>query len=88
MKVLELNSIHREESGLYYRRKFTAEAKLDLLSNTVLTSIAFSIETGPLGNKDIDVELPPHIDLNYPVVPITTALKKFILGMDTEGSLP
>ncbi len=88
MKVLGLDSIHREDSCLYYRRKFTADAKLDILSNTVVTTVAFSIETGPLGDKTIEVELPANCDFNYPLVPITSALKQFIIKLDSEGTLP
>lgn len=88
MKVLGLNSINREDSELYYRRKFTANAKLDILSSTVETEVLFCIETGPLGNKTIEVEIPEGKKLNYPVLPIMSALKQFILTMDSKGNLP
>jgi hypothetical protein len=88
MKVIGLNSIHREDSCLYYRRKFTADAKLDILANTVVTTIAFCIETGPLGDRTIEIDLPRDEDLNYPIIPITSALKQYILTLDSEGTLP
>jgi hypothetical protein len=88
MKVLELQSIQREEFGLYYRRTFTATVILDLLSKTVEAPIGFIIETSPLGTKTIDVDIDANNLLNYPALPVKTAIKKYIQELDAQGGLP
>ena len=88
MKVLELQSIQREEFGLYYRRTFTADVILDLLSKQIKAPISFIIETSPLGTKTIDVDIDANNLLNYPLLPVTTAIKKYIQELDAQGGLP
>ena len=88
MKVLDLQSIQRDEFGLYYRRIFTAEVVLELLSKTVKAPITFIIETSPLGTKTIDVDIDANNLLNYPLLPVRSAIKKYIQELDSQGSLP
>ena len=88
MKVLDLQSIQRDEFGLYYRRIFTAEVVLELLSKTVKAPITFIIETSPLGTKAIDVDIDANNLLNYPLLPVRSAIKKYIQELDSQGSLP
>ena len=83
MKILELRQIKRTEDGLYYRRKFSAEAAVEI---PIELPIHFTIETGPLGNRDIDIEFSKQPD--YPLIPIKNALTKTITEMDMEGRLP
>nr|WP_318681791.1 hypothetical protein [uncultured Treponema sp.] len=86
MNILELKNIEREEGAIYYFRKYTAEAVLELPIETVSTPISFSIETGPFGERKISVKV---IEApNYPVLPLLSALKAFILDNDKEGRLP
>lgn len=88
MKILELNSITGEDTLLYYRRNYTATAKLQLFSSTKDVHIAFTIEVGPLGNKVIYVEYPSGTDFDYPILPVTKSLKEKILELDNNGNLP
>ena len=88
MKVLELQSIQREEFGLYYRKLFTAEVVLELLSKTIKAPVSFIIETSPLGTKTIDVDIDANNLLNYPLLPVRSAIKKFIQELDAQGVLP
>lgn len=88
MKVLELNQIHTDENYIYYRRNYTASAKLELLSKTLDAPISFTIEMGPFGDKIIFVDIAPGTDIDYPLIPVKSALKTFILTMDNEGRLP
>lgn len=88
MKVLELQSIQREEFGLYYRRTFSAEVVLELLSKTVKAPISFIIETSPLGLKTIEVDIDANNLLNYPLLPVRSAIKKYIQELDAQGGLP
>lgn len=86
MNILELKNIEREEGYIYYVRKYTANAILELNTETTSTPIAFSIETGPLGDKNISVKIVQAP--NYPILPLMKQLKEFILNDDKEGRLP
>jgi hypothetical protein len=86
MKVLELNQIQRAEEGLYYRRKFTAVAVIQIPLSNLKIPISFTIETGPLGNKDLSIDF--FSSLDYPVIPLKKALAETIMIMDSEGRLP
>ena len=87
MTVLGLNDISRKENGVYYRRKFSANAEYELPGgHNEDGKIEFVIETTPLGKINISVKL---IDpVNYPVLPVKRALKDYICELDTEGKLP
>ncbi|MCM1321989.1 MAG: hypothetical protein NC041_08320 [Bacteroides sp.] len=86
MKILELRNLQREEGYIYYRRNFTADAVIEVPIKTIETPISFSIEMGPTGNKEIEIEFGKTPD--YPLVPVIKSLKEFILSADTEGTLP
>ncbi|MBO4732668.1 MAG: hypothetical protein J5597_07705 [Spirochaetaceae bacterium] len=86
MKVLELKNLSREESGLYYIRKFSAFAVLEIPLETIETPINFIIETGPTGKSQIDIEFTKP--LSYPLLPVIKCVKEHIINMDREGKLP
>lgn len=88
MKVLEINQVKTDENFIYYRRNYTAVAKMELLSKTMDAGVSFTIETDPFGNKTIFVDIAPDAKLDYPLIPIKSALKTFILTMDDAGKLP
>ncbi len=86
MRILELRQIIRTEEGLYYRRKFSAEAAIETPVAVLELPIHFTIEMGPLGNKEFDIDFLKKPD--YPLLPIQKALKKKIEELDKEGKLP
>lgn len=86
MTVLDLKDIKVEEGFIYYMRKYTAIASLQLPTETTETPVQFSIETGPLGDRHIEVTLIKQP--NYPALPILNALKKYILDNDLQGKFP
>jgi len=86
MEVIELKNVQLKEGHIFYFRKYTAIAILKIPTTTTEEQIEFSIETGPLGNKNIEVVL--KSTPNYPIIPIVQGLKKFIIKNDTEGLLP
>ena len=88
MQVLELKNIVPDPSFIYYRRNYAAIAKLQMLSKTLDIKISFTIETGPLGDKMLYVDIDPSEDIDYPLIPVKSALKTHILAMDDEGKLP
>jgi len=84
--ILSISNIERKENFIYYRREFTGTAAYEIPGRTVQGSIEFTIETTPLGKKDIHVKIIDQID--YPTIPLTKALKETIALMDSEGKLP
>ncbi len=87
MKVVEINSVAKEEGYIYYLNRYTGTAVLDILSSKVNLPVSFSIEINPLGMRNIEIDSLPA-DLNYPVMPVKKALKVFIDNMYKQGELP
>lgn len=88
MKVLELAHIATDDNYIYYRRNYTATAKLQMLSKTLDVQISFTIETGPLGDKMLYVDILNSANIDYPLIPVKSALKTYILELENEGKLP
>ena len=88
MKVLEISSIGVEDNLIYYRRNYTAIAKIDFLSKQEDVQISFTIEIDPLGRKTITLNYPFGTNFDYPVLPVSKSIKEKILDMDGEGALP
>lgn len=88
MRVVEISSITGDDTLIYYRRNYTAVAKIEILTKTEEVKIAFTIEIDPLGRKMVYVEYPFGMTFDYPVLPVTTKLKEKIVAMDNEGALP
>lgn len=85
MRVLELKDLYSEDIGLYYRRNYSALAVLELPIKTTEVPIDFIIEIGPLGNKEIYIDLKKSVD--YPLIPLKKNIKEYILNKDKEGLL-
>lgn len=86
MKVLELENLQREEGHIFYIRKYTCDAILELPTNTEKLPLKFIIEMDPLGNKSIDLII--NHSINYPLIPLKKSLLEFILNQEREGKLP
>lgn len=86
MKIIDLKDINRKETHIYYRRVFFGIAIIDLLHNPVEKRIEFTIETTPLGKKEISVSLLDHIE--YPLIPLLQGLRHKIAELDSQGVLP
>lgn len=86
MNILELKDVSREEGEIFYIRKFSGIAVLELPTTTEDVPISFSIETSPFGQRDISVKV--NSTPNYPVMPLIAKLKSYILTSDKEGRLP
>lgn len=87
MRILEINSIVKQDGWIYYMQRYSGTAVIELPGQQVSMPLSFSIETGPLGNKTIDIDELPNT-LNYPVFPIMKSLKEFINNLSNQGSLP
>jgi len=86
MKIIAIKNIARKDVPIYYRMLYTGVAEIKLFSGTADYRIDFSIETTPLGGKEISVSLGDDID--YPLLPILRELKKAIDAMHSDGELP
>jgi hypothetical protein len=87
MKVLGLDSISKESGEIFYMQKYKAICAIEIQTKHFNFPLQFSIETGPLGNKIINIEdFSQQID--YPVLPVTKQLKEMITNMYKEGNLP
>lgn len=88
MKVLEIASIVGEDTLIYYRRNYTGVAKIEFMANHAEVKISWTIEIDPLGRKTVYLEYPFGTNFDYPVLPVTKAIKEKIVSLDNEGALP
>jgi hypothetical protein len=86
MTVKQLKNIVRKDVPIYYKMFYNAVAEIELLGQVVETAIEFSLETKPTGAKEIVVTVQDDVD--YPLVPLKTALKTAILALDRDAKLP
>lgn len=86
MTVKSLLEITRKENFIYYRREFHATAIYELPEGEKKGKIEFTIETEPTGKKDISVRVLDPVD--YPLLPVLSALKEAIRVADYDGMLP
>jgi hypothetical protein len=86
MKILELKDITRKDVPLYYKRFYTGVAVVEIIDKSQNVQVDFSIEQKPTGQKEILVTLIDELD--YPLAPVNSALKKIISEMESSGGLP
>jgi len=86
LTVLDISEITRKETGIYYRREFSAHALFNVLGKHTTGKIEFIIEISPFGTKDIHVRLIETVD--YPLLPVLNSLKRFIVALEESNRLP
>jgi hypothetical protein len=86
MKIAALKDLIRKDVPIYYRRLFSGTVVIDLLNKTVESQIDFTIETKPTGLNEVIINNMAPVD--YPLIPLTKEVKKFILILDETGELP
>lgn len=86
MNVLSIQDIESEHGHVFYMRKYTATAEIELPTATVSIFIRFSIETTPLGERKIKVDITDSV--NYPMIPLKKALIEYIDNADLRGEIP
>ncbi len=65
---MELKDIVPEHGQVFYMRKYTCNAVLELPTSTETTPVFFSIETSPFGKKIIEISSLKQS--NYPLLPV------------------
>lgn len=85
MEILEIKDIEREPGHIYYRRTYKGTAVISLPTTVANAPVKFTVEMEPMGNKKIELDINQSVE--YPLLPLRTALKKFILDMDEKDML-
>ncbi len=85
MKVINLTNLRKKDSPLLYRREFSADAIFELMEQQTSKPVEFVLEHKATGGIDIKVTITEDID--YPVLPVVSNLKQFILEMHRRGAL-
>lgn len=86
MTVQSIQNIESEHGHVFYMRKYSANAVIELPTATVTVFIKFSIETTPFGERKIKVQV--NDSVNYPVLPLKKALVEYIDNADLRGEIP
>jgi len=86
MRVIAIKNIARKNVPIYYRMLYTGVAEMELVNKTEEHVIEFSIEIKPTGDKEIVISY--KSDIQYPLLPVTKALKATIGAMHSDGELP
>jgi hypothetical protein len=86
MKIISIKDIVRKDFPIYYRRLYTGVAVMELVDKPAEYRIDFAIEQKPTGAKEIAVTFLKAID--YPLIPLTKELRKFIDVLDSNDGLP
>jgi len=86
MKVTAIKDLIRKDVPIYYRRIFSGTLLLELINNTVESHIDFTVETKPTGINEVIINNMDSVD--YPLLPLTREIKKYISILDETGGLP
>jgi len=86
MKVTGIKELTRKDVPIYYRRLYSGILEIELINSTVESHIDFLIETKPTGINEIIINAMDSVD--YPLLPLTKEIKKFISVLDETGGLP
>ena len=86
MKIISIKDLVRKDVPIYYRRLFSGTLEIELINNTVESHIDFTVETKPTGINEVIINNFESVD--YPLLPLTKEIKKFITVLDETGGLP
>ena len=86
MKITAIKDLIRKDVPIYYRRLFSGILIIELIDKTVESGIDFTVETKPTGINEVIINRMDNVD--YPLLPLTKEVKKFISILDGTGGLP
>jgi hypothetical protein len=86
MKILSIKELVRKDVPIYYRRLFSGIVEIELVNKTVEGHIDFTVETKPTGINEVIINKMDAVD--YPLLPLTKEIKKYIAVLDETGGLP
>ncbi|WP_024654075.1 hypothetical protein [Borrelia persica] len=86
MRFISLNNIKKQDSHIYYRSVYFADAFYEYKGSSEIKRVKFAIEMTPLGEKHVTIDfLEP---LNYPVLSLMVSIKRHVIELDIKGELP
>ncbi|WNY66566.1 hypothetical protein [Borreliella lusitaniae] len=86
MQLISLDNIKKQESFIYYRNVYFADALYKYNDVLEIKKVKFVIEATPLGEKHVTIDF---VDLlNYPVLKLMVAIKRCIIDLEFKGKLP
>jgi len=86
MKVTAIKDLIRKDVPIYYRRLFSGTLVIELINKSAESRIDFTVETKPTGVNEVIINTMDSVD--YPLLPLTKEVKKFISLLDETGGLP
>ena len=86
MKITALKDLIRKDVPIYYRRIYAGTLVVELINESVESHIDFTVETKPTGINEIIINAMDSVD--YPLLPLTKEVKKYISVLDEAGGLP
>ena len=86
MRVLGIKDLQRSDSQIFYIRRYSGIAEIELPKSVEDAPVSFSIEMDCLGNKSVCLDIQKQVD--YPLLPLKKTIIEFILAEDREGRLP
>ena len=85
MKIVAIKNLVRKDVPIYYRRFFTGIFVTELINTTAEIKVDFTVEIKPSGDSEIIINKMDSVD--YPLLPLTKEIKKFITVLDETGGL-
>jgi hypothetical protein len=86
MKITAIKNLIRKDVPIYYRRIYSGTLVIELIKNSTESHIDFTVETKPTGVNEIIINTMDSVD--YPLLPLTKEIKKFLTILDETGGLP
>lgn len=86
MKITAIKDIIRKDVPIYYRRVYSGTLVVELINKSAESHIDFILETKPTGVNEVIINAMENID--YPLLPLTKEIKKYISSLDETGGLP
>ncbi len=87
MEILRLDNLIKKDIPLHYRNEYSANFIVkDYLGKENPIPAEFILERDALGQVEIALEVKAEID--YPLLPIISKFKTYIINLDKEGNLP
>ena len=86
MKITAIKDLIRKDFPIYYRRLYSGTLIIELINKSEECHIDFTVETKPTGINEVLINAMDNV--NYPLLPLTKEIKKFLSILDETGGLP
>lgn len=85
MKVIDISDLKRKESPLHYRKEYVGTITMEIMQQTISSPLSFVVEHKPMGPVEIKVDIQEELD--YPILPVISAIKQHIRTLMEKGAL-